>query len=229
MSEKYYMNNHINEPGLYILCGRSGMGKTTLAINILSQKLKDKETDSALYFHSDPLSEDLLNRFKDSGIDFININDVAGRSVEGILYQARWTKEDKNLSMIVIDDFYDLLRYESFKHIEPKRKERIAYLLICFKCLADLFDIPVILIADADEYIDSKKDKHPGLSDMRDKKLIKEFADRLMFMYADAYYEADTELKNITEIRIIDLKKNTEHNHRLAYIGNSTYHEPDGE
>ena len=151
----------------------------------------------------------------------IDMQDVKENPIELLFLEATMMQEKYNLSMVIIDDFDELLSYTGFKHIEPKRKERMAYLMVCLRCLALLLEIPVMIISDAEEYIDSKKDKRPKISDIREKKIIKEFVDKLILMYVDGFYDPSTELKSISEFSLCDLRSEKVMYHRLAYISDS--------
>jgi len=219
MQRNSFFNSFVNETGLYMLYGREKMGKTILAMNMIDKSID--EDSGFLYMYSKPIDNALTKSFDSSYIKMIDMEDVKENPIELLFLEAKMMKEDHNLSLVIIDDFDELLRYTGFRHIEPKRKERIAYLLVSLKCLAQLMDIPVVIISDAEKYLDSKKDKHPNISDMKDKKIIKEFVDKLILMYVDSFYDPNTELKGLAEFSLCDLKSGEVKNHRLAYISES--------
>ncbi len=219
--EEYNSYDFISEPGLYMLFGAKEIGKTVLALNFMYQRLVSYPEKNALFFYSNPLPVEENEEIIHGRMQLLDTEWLAGGSQEGLFLQAKWAMQDNDLGMIIVDDFYELLRKTSFDHIEPTRKERVAYLLTRFKTLAELYDIPVILVADTEEYIDGKKDKHPRLEDLRDKKLIREFVDKAILMYVDEKYDPDTELKGITELELCDLKSGTKQDSRLAYISNN--------
>lgn len=219
MQRNSFFNNFVNETGLYMLYGREKMGKTTFAMNVIEKSID--EDSGFLYMYSKPLNAALNKRFDSGYIKMIDMQDVKENPIELLFLEATMMKEDHNLSLVIIDDFDELLRYTGFRHIEPKRKERMAYLMVCLRCLALLLEIPVMIISDAEEYIDSKKDKRPKISDIRDKKIIKEFVDKLILMYVDGFYDPSTELKSISEFSLCDLRSEKVMYHRLAYISDS--------
>ena len=218
MKRNIYFDDYIKGSGVYMLQGAEGMGKTTFAFSIMEQMINEDSDTHILYFHTDPLPDEIDEENIDKRIRIVDTEWLAGESEEGIFLQACWMMQDHKLGMVVVDDFYELLTMTYFEYIKPSRRECVAYLLTRFKTLAELFDIPVVLIARSPDDIYEKKDEVLQIPDIKDKKLIKEFVDKIIIMYTDEKYDPDTELKGISEFFLWNVRLGTKEIRRLAYI-----------
>ncbi|MCA9368138.1 DnaB-like helicase C-terminal domain-containing protein, partial [Candidatus Kaiserbacteria bacterium] len=71
------------------------------------------------------------------------------------------------------------------------------------KRLAKSLDVPVLPLAQLSRAVESRADKHPQLSDLRDSGEIEQDADVVMFLYRDEYYYPnETERPNVAELNI---------------------------
>ena len=129
MRNTNFFDEYFSEPGLYMLLGAKEIGKTVLTLNFMYQGLVSDPEKNALFFYSKPLPVEENEEIIDRRAQFIDIECLAGGSQEGLFLQVKWTMQDNNLGMIIVDDFYELLRKTYFNYIEPNRKERVAYLL----------------------------------------------------------------------------------------------------
>ncbi len=126
---------------------------------------------------------DTLKKFSDVPI---YINDAEGMSIYDIRVKARRLKVEKNIGMIIID-YLQLIR-ESKGKKNRNREQEIASISRSLKELAKELNIPVIALAQLSRQVESRPDKKPMLSDLRESGAIEQDADMVLFLYRPEYY-----------------------------------------
>jgi replicative DNA helicase len=113
----------------------------------------------------------------------IHIDDSAALSVLEIRAKARRLKAEKNIGLLVID-YLQLIRGPSVE----SRQIEISLISQSLKALAKELDIPVLALSQLSRAVESRTDRRPILSDLRESGAIEQDADLVMFIYrADAY------------------------------------------
>jgi replicative DNA helicase len=213
-----------------VLAGRPSMGKTAISLGMASYAAAQGNTVGffSLEMSAEQLSLRLLS--SESGIahqnirnatitsdEWIELTTVAARLAEMKLFiddtallslmdlraKARKLKAEHNLQFLFID--YLQLIHSSKKH--ENRHQEVSEISRSLKALAKELQIPVIAMAQLSRAVDSRMDKRPMLSDLRESGAIEQDADLIMFLYRDAVYNPETEHPNQLEL-IISKQRN---------------------
>jgi replicative DNA helicase len=101
--------------------------------------------------------------------------------------------------MIIVD--YLQLMHADHKRI-LNREQEVAAISRGLKAIAKELHIPVIALAQLNRALDSRADKHPILSDLRESGAIEQDSDSILFIHREDYYRNDDQKDNIAEIII---------------------------
>ncbi len=208
---------------LILIAGRPGMGKSSFAINI-AEHVAFKEKQTVAVFNLEMPKTQIVNRILSSQAyvdsqkmkmgdlsadDWISIgrvlnnlhnspmyiDDTATITVSEIRAKCRRLKQTKDLKLVVID-YLQLM--ESGKRVESRQTE-VAQISRSLKILAKELDVPVIALSQLSRASESRSDKRPMLSDLRESGSIEQDADMVMFLYRDEYYNKESEKKGTAE------------------------------
>lgn len=114
----------------------------------------------------------------------IYIDDTPALSISAIRTRARRLKRQNNLGLIVVD-YLQLLRSAS---PTENRVQEIGEISQGLKAIAKELDIPVMALSQLSRAVESRDDKKPLLSDLRESGNIEQDADVVIFIYRDEYY-----------------------------------------
>lgn len=210
----------LNKSDLVIIAARPAMGKTSFAMNIAVNVARRTEK-IVVTFNLEMSSEQLALRMlsTESQVDSgrlrngrvsteewsklatgagylstlpIYMDDTASISVQQIKAKLR---NIHNLGLVIID--YLQLISSSSRH--DSRVVEVSEITRQLKILAKELDVPVILLSQLSRGVESRNDKRPMLSDLRESGSIEQDADIVIFLYRDAYYNKESTKQNISE------------------------------
>lgn len=213
------------QPGdLVIVAGRPAMGKTSFALTIAHQIALQQQVPVAI-FSLEMSREQLVQRvlcaeamvdqqkvrsgYLTEG-DWVRLTQAAARLARAPLYiddsallsvrqvraKARRLQAEKGLGLIVID----YLQLMQAGRRAENRQQEITEISRSLKGLAKDLNVPVLALAQLSRQVESRMDKRPIMSDLRESGSLEQDADVVMFIYRDEYYRPDTEKRGIAEI-----------------------------
>ena len=207
------LTNGWQNSDLIILAGRPSMGKTAAAVSMLMHPALKLNIPIAI-FSLEMSDEQLVSRMQ-SSLSFVNvsrivkkqlskddiasiernckqldtapvfIDDTPNISLLEIKSKARKLVREHGVKMIVID-YLQLMR--SGRNIQ-NREQEIAEISRGLKGLAKELDIPIMALSQLSRLVESRADKKPMLSDLRESGQIEQDADMVMFCYRPEYYD----------------------------------------
>jgi replicative DNA helicase len=113
------------------------------------------------------------------------IDDTGGISIAQIAARARRLKREKQIGMIIVD-YLQLVEAASRRF--DNRVQEISEVTKGLKALAKELSVPVVALSQLSRSVDSRDDKRPVLSDLRESGSIEQDADVVMFIYRAEYY-----------------------------------------
>ena len=228
---------------LVLIAARPSMGKTAFVLNI-AQHVAFKQGLPTAIFSLEMSKEQLVNRLfsLQSGVDAqklrtgnldesdwemliegatdigqskLIIDDTPGISIGELRSKCRRYKLEHGLSIIMID--YLQLMTGSGKNAESRQQE-ISEISRSLKGLARELQVPVIALSQLSRAVESRPDKRPMLSDLRESGAIEQDADVVMFIYRDDYYNHESPDKGISEIIIAKQRNGPIGTVKLAWL-----------
>ncbi len=209
---------------LILIAARPAMGKTSFALNI-AQNAAIRNGIPTAVFNLEMSREQLANRIicgeamvsgnklKEGSLDAddwirigenleqlakapIFIDDSSSVTVSEIRAKCRRLKQRHNLGLVVID-YLQLM--QSGTRSDGNRQQEVSEISRSLKILAKELNIPIITLSQLSRGPESRTNKRPMLSDLRESGAIEQDADIVMFLYRDEYYNPDSPDKNIAE------------------------------
>jgi replicative DNA helicase len=138
------------------------------------------------------ISEADFEKIKDYSIELQNlplyVDETGGLAVAQLAARARRLKRQRGLDLLVID--YLQLLTGSKKGGSENRVQEITEITTRLKALAKELNVPVIALSQLSRQVESREDKRPQLSDLRESGSIEQDADVVMFVFREEYYHA---------------------------------------
>lgn len=209
---------------MVILAARPSMWKTAFSLNLAQniwfngknvaifslemskEQLTDRMISSCIWVSSWKLAkgelEDeefakLWEAMEKLGQANIYIDDTAGGNLMDLKSKCRRLKMEAWLDMIVIDYLQLMSNGNSLNRVQE-----ISEISRWIKGLARELNVPIIALSQLSRAVESRVDKKPILSDLRESGSIEQDADIVMMLYREEYYDEFTERKGITDVAI---------------------------
>lgn len=132
----------------------------------------------------------------------IFIDDTPAASVNDIRTKARRLYAEDGLDLIIIDYMQLMTGQSGGNGRNENRQQEISYISRSLKTLARELNVPVIALSQLSRAVESRSDKRPMLSDLRESGSIEQDADVVLFIYREDYYIEDTDRQNIADILV---------------------------
>jgi replicative DNA helicase len=136
------------------------------------------------------ISEADFEVLKDHAVEMQNLpfylDETGGLSVAQLAARARRLKRQRGLDLLVID--YLQLLQGSTRRSSENRVQEITEITTKLKALAKELNVPVLALSQLSRQVESRDDKRPQLSDLRESGSIEQDADVVLFVYREEYY-----------------------------------------
>jgi len=221
------MTSGLQSSDLVIVAARPSMGKTAFAMNLVESALIKAEAP-VLVFSMEMPADSILMRML-SSLGQINqtrvrsgkleeedwprlssaakmlkdrplyIDDTAGLSPTEVRSRARRVAREVGQIGMIMVDYLQLMQVPG---MNEGRTAEISEISRSLKALAKELNCPVVALSQLNRGLESRTDKRPMNSDLRESGAIEQDADVIMFIYRDEYYNEDSPDKGIAEIII---------------------------
>jgi replicative DNA helicase len=125
------------------------------------------------------------------------VDETGGLSIAQLAARARRLKRQKGLDVLVID--YIQLLQGSQRKANESRVQEVTEITTNLKALAKELNVPVIALSQLSRQVESRDDKRPQLSDLRESGSIEQDADVVLFVFREEYYLSNKEPRPGTE------------------------------
>jgi replicative DNA helicase len=167
------------------------------AEQLATRILAEQTSVSSSLIRRGGISQSEFDKIRDYTIELqhlpLFVDETGGLSISQLTARARRLKRQKGLDLIVVD--YIQLLQGSGKRGNDNRVQEVTEITTSLKALAKELNIPVIALSQLSRQVESRDDKHPQLSDLRESGSIEQDADVVLFVYREEYYLQNKEPK----------------------------------
>ena len=226
------MTSGFQKGDFIIVAARPSMGKTAFVLNMAKNMSLSTEHKKVAFFSLEMSREQLVQRLLCSTAlidsqklrtgristqqEWTNLANAAGALMEAPLFiddtpgitvgemrsKCRRLKAERGLDIIMID-YLQLMQAKGNRNNENRQQE-ISEISRSLKSLARELNVPVIALSQLSRGVESRNDKRPMLSDLRESGSLEQDADMVTFLYREAYYNKEIQdgdpKQNETEI-----------------------------
>lgn len=231
---------------LIVVGARPAMGKTSFALGILAHAAMEANTTTLLFsleMGRDEITQRLLtsearvdaSKLKTGNFDdrdWQKVTQAVGRLAEAPIFiddnpnvtvmdiraKARRLKARENLGLIIID----YMQLMTGRGRAENRQVEVAEISRGLKILARELQVPVIALSQLSRTLESRQDKRPLLSDLRESGSLEQDADVVMFLYRDEVYNPESADKGAAEVIVAKHRNGPTGVSHLAFLGHYT-------
>ncbi|MDD3267118.1 MAG: replicative DNA helicase [Burkholderiales bacterium] len=235
---------------LIIVAGRPGMGKTTFALNVAENIAIENKLPVAVFslempgvqlvqrilssrarvdskmMKSGDLSHDemdriylAMNELKDAPF---HIAESTGINVIDLRARVRRLHDKVGKLGLIVIDYVQIMSGMS-SGPNSNRAQEIAEISRSLKTLALELEVPIILLSQLNRDVESRTDKRPNISDLRESGALEQDADIILLLYRDDYYNReDSKDKGVAELNVAKNRSGETGTIKLAFLSQYT-------
>jgi replicative DNA helicase len=231
---------------LCIVAGRPGMGKTSW-LNSVAANVAETMRGTVAFFSLEMSAEQLVQRLiasktgisthhlrigqiRDDEIELVMraigelasaalyIDDTPGLSPFDLRTKVRRLHAERGVDLVIVD--YLQLMHSGRR--SENRVQEISHISRALKGLAREVRVPVIAASQLSRAVESRADRRPQLSDLRESGSIEQDADMVLFLYRDSVYNEHSEKKNIAEVHVAKHRHGPTGNVEMVFVPHET-------
>ena len=241
--------NGLQKSDLILVAARPAMGKTAFTLNI-AQNVTMLYDKTVAFFSLEMGKEQLVGRILSSvagvsseklrraNMDPVDwekviaaadrmsksklfIDDTPGLTVQDMRSKLRRLKVEHGLDLVVVD-YIQLMQGRNSGKGSENRQQEVSEISRNLKLIAREFNVPLIALSQLSRSVESRPDKRPVLSDLRESGSLEQDADIVIFLYRDKYYDENSEMGDKAEVLIRKHRNGAVGSVKLLFIGELT-------
>lgn len=212
----------MQDSDLIVVAGRPGMGKSALAgtiaynaadhgkrVGFFSLEMAAEQVSTRLLSDRVGIASSRMRRGEISPNEFteiaakaqeieglpIYVDQTGGLSISQVVSRARRLKKQRGMDLMIVD-YIQLL---AGRNRSGNRVQEVTEITTGLKALAKELNVPIIALSQLSRQVESRDDKRPQLSDLRESGSIEQDADVVLFLFREEYYLKNREPKSSTE------------------------------
>lgn len=219
--------NGLQKSDLILVAARPAMGKTAFTLNI-AQNVTMLYDKTVAFFSLEMGKEQLVARILSSvaGVSSeklrranmdptdwekviaaadrmskskLFIDDTPGLTVQDMRSKLRRLKVEHGLDLVIVD-YIQLMQGRNSGKGSENRQQEVSEISRNLKLIAREFNVPLIALSQLSRSVESRPDKRPVLSDLRESGSLEQDADIVIFLYRDKYYDENSEKGDNAEV-----------------------------
>ena len=241
--------NGLQKSDLILVAARPAMGKTAFTLNI-AQNVTMLYDKTVAFFSLEMGKEQLVARILSSvaGVSSeklrranmepadwekvivaadrmtkakLFIDDTPGLTVQDMRSKLRRLKVEHGLDLVIVD-YIQLMQGRNSGKGSENRQQEVSEISRNLKLIAREFNVPLIALSQLSRGVESRPDKRPVLSDLRESGSLEQDADIVIFLYRDKYYDENSEKGDNAEVLIRKHRNGSVGTVELRFIGELT-------